>query len=81
MTSCIAKTTIKSPTKFIEFNSRTTFNEIRTEFPKIPYLLQSPEEDNATCDFFNKDSPEKNFTQIKQNTSDIYSTNTSTKVK
>ena len=58
-----------SPTQFIEFNSRTTFNEIRTEFPSIPYLLQSPEEDNSRCDFFNKDSPEKNFTQIKTNDS------------
>ena len=46
----------KHKTEFIEFNPSTTFNGIRTEFPRIPYLLQDSEIDSPRCTFANKDS-------------------------
>ena len=35
---------VVAPTQFIEFGGGTTFNGIRTTFPRIPYLLQDPQE-------------------------------------
>ena len=50
-------------TEFIEFFPSTTFNGIRTEFPRVPYLLQDPEDDAHRCDIKNRDS--KDFYKIQ----------------
>ena len=44
--------------EFIEFNPKTTFNGIRTDFPSIPYLLQDPQHIDSTkrCNVSNKNT-------------------------
>ena len=42
--------------KFIDFYPSTTFNGIRTEFPRHPYLLQSPERSSQRCSISNRDN-------------------------
>ena len=49
-------------TNFIEFNPRTSFNGIRTDFARNPILLQSPQDNAELCNYTNKHDPK--FEQI-----------------